>query len=161
MWMIGSLMMRVGAVVLLLGMLAGIDMGIREDFALAPAHAHLNLVGGVLLFLFGLYYRVVPAAGSTTLAKTAGLAPYRRCDRVSGRRRSRHSEGTIIRTCGGGWIVDCGRGDGAICGDRVSVRAGIAPCSLRWVARRPPSLFKPIRGIVRRTDSLRHGARNT
>jgi hypothetical protein len=70
--MIGSLMMCVGAVVLLLGMLAGIDMGIREDFALAPAHAHLNLVGGVLLFLFGLYYTVVPAAGTTTLAKVQG-----------------------------------------------------------------------------------------
>jgi hypothetical protein len=70
--MIGSLMMCVGAVVLLLGMLAGIDMGIREDFALAPAHAHFNLVGGVLLFLFGLYYRVVPAAGTTLLAKVQG-----------------------------------------------------------------------------------------
>jgi hypothetical protein len=70
--MIGSLMMGVGSVILLLGMLAGIFMGIREDFALAPAHAHLNLVGGVLLFLFGLYYRVVPAAGITTLAKVQG-----------------------------------------------------------------------------------------
>jgi hypothetical protein len=38
----------------------------------APAHAHLNLIGGVLLFLFGLYYRLVPAAGSTTLAKVQG-----------------------------------------------------------------------------------------
>ena len=47
--MIGSLMMRVSVVVLLIGMLAGIAMGIREDFALQPAHAHLNLVGGVLL----------------------------------------------------------------------------------------------------------------
>jgi hypothetical protein len=70
--MIGPLMMCVGAVVLLLGMLAGIDMGIREDFVLAPAHAHFNLIGGVLLFLFGLYYRVVPAAGATTLAKVQG-----------------------------------------------------------------------------------------
>jgi hypothetical protein len=70
--MIGSLMMCVGAAVLVLGMLAGIDMGIREDFALAPAHAHLNLVGGVLLFLFGLFYRVVPAAGTTRLAKIQG-----------------------------------------------------------------------------------------
>jgi hypothetical protein len=70
--MIGSVMMCVGAVILLLGMLAGIDMGIREDFALAPAHAHLNLVGGVLLFLFGLFYRLVPAAGTTTLAKIQG-----------------------------------------------------------------------------------------
>src|ERR1700692_217156 len=69
--MIGSLMMCVGAAVLVLGMLAGIDMGIREDFALAPAHAHLALVGGVLLFLFGLVYRF-PAAGTTKLAKIQG-----------------------------------------------------------------------------------------
>ncbi|MDB5636541.1 MAG: hypothetical protein JWP51_1449 [Bradyrhizobium sp.] len=70
--MIGSLMMCVGALVLLVGMLAGIVMGIQQDFTLAPAHAHLNLVGGVLLFLFGLYYRLVPAAGTTTLAKVQG-----------------------------------------------------------------------------------------
>jgi len=70
--MIGSLMMCVGALVLLVGMLAGVVMGIQQDFTLAPAHAHLNLVGGVLLFLFGLYYRLVPAAGATTLAKVQG-----------------------------------------------------------------------------------------
>jgi hypothetical protein len=45
--MIGRLMMCVSAVILLAGMLAGIVMGIKQDFALAPAHAHLNLVGGV------------------------------------------------------------------------------------------------------------------
>ncbi len=70
--MIGSLMMCVSAVILLAGMLAGIVMGIQQNFLLGPAHAHLNLVGGVLLFLFGLYYRLVPAAGSTTLAKLQG-----------------------------------------------------------------------------------------
>jgi hypothetical protein len=133
MWMIGSLMMCVGAVVLVLGMLAGIDMGIREDFALASAHAHLNLIGGVLLFLFGLFYRVVPAAGSTALAKLQGWL---------------HIVGAIVFPVGVGLVI--------------LSRAGIAPYSRRWVARRPPqSLFKPIRGIVRRTDSLRHGARNT
>src|ERR1041385_7117153 len=70
--MIGSLMMCVSVVILLIGMLAGIAMGITQDFALAPAHAHLNLVGGVLLFLFGLYYRLVPAAGTTLLARVQG-----------------------------------------------------------------------------------------
>jgi hypothetical protein len=70
--MIGSLMMRVSVVILLMGMLGGIDMGIRQDFELAPAHAHFNLVGGVLLFLFGLYYRMVPAAGAMMLAKVQG-----------------------------------------------------------------------------------------
>ncbi|HZC98408.1 MAG TPA: hypothetical protein VE267_20215, partial [Bradyrhizobium sp.] len=70
--MIGSLMMCVSVVVLLAGMLAGIAMGIEQDFALGPAHAHFNLIGGVLLFLFGLYYRLIPAAGSTMLARVQG-----------------------------------------------------------------------------------------
>jgi hypothetical protein len=70
--MIGSLMMCVSVVVLLVGMLAGVAMGMQEDFALQPAHAHLNLVGGVLLFLFGLYYRLIPAAGASRLAKIQG-----------------------------------------------------------------------------------------
>ena len=70
--MIGSLMMCVSVVVLLVGMLAGIVMGIQQDFTLAPAHTHLNLIGGVMLFLFGLYYRLVPAAGTSVLAKVQG-----------------------------------------------------------------------------------------
>lgn len=70
--MIGSLMMCMSVVILLIGMLAGIAMGMEQNFTLAPAHAHLNLIGGVLLFLFGLYYRLVPAAGTTTLAKVQG-----------------------------------------------------------------------------------------
>jgi hypothetical protein len=70
--MIGSLMMRVSVVLLLIGLLWGIEMGVRQDFAMMPAHAHLNLVGGVLLFVFGLYYRLVPGAGSSGLAKIQG-----------------------------------------------------------------------------------------
>jgi len=41
-------MMCLSVVVLLVGMLAGIATGIQQNFALGPAHAHLNLVGGVL-----------------------------------------------------------------------------------------------------------------
>ena len=70
--MIGPLMMCVSVVLLFLGMLAGIVMGIKEDFALATAHAHLNLIGGVLMFLFGLYYKLVPLAGKSGLAKAQG-----------------------------------------------------------------------------------------
>jgi hypothetical protein len=71
-YMIGSLMMRTSAVILVIGMIWGIEMGIRQDFAMAPAHAHFNLVGGVLLFVFGLYYRLVPAAGDSALAQWQG-----------------------------------------------------------------------------------------
>lgn len=70
--MIGALMMCVSVVILLIGMLGGIAMGIEQDFLLGPAHAHLNLIGGVLLFLFGLYYQLVPAAGSSSLARLQG-----------------------------------------------------------------------------------------
>ena len=94
--MIGSLMMCLSAVVLLVGMLAGIAMGIQQNFMLAPAHAHLNLIGGVLLFLFGLYYRLVPAAGTSTLAKVQGWLHMIGAGAVSGRRRGRAPEGSVI-----------------------------------------------------------------
>ena len=71
---VDSLLMRAGVIFLIVGMIWGIEMGIRQDFSMAPAHAHFNLVGGVLLFVFGLYYRLVPAARALVLAKwQAGL----------------------------------------------------------------------------------------
>jgi hypothetical protein len=67
--MISSLLLRVGAALLVVGLCGGIAMGIAHDFTLAVAHAHLNLVGFVLPFAAGLYYRAVPAAGAGRLAK--------------------------------------------------------------------------------------------
>jgi hypothetical protein len=43
------------------GMGLGIWMGAASDFALAPAHAHLNLLGWVSTAMMGLYYRGSPA----------------------------------------------------------------------------------------------------
>ena len=44
--------------------LAGIGMGIgmaaSHDHSLMPVHAHLNLLGWVSLFLFGIYYKLNP-----------------------------------------------------------------------------------------------------
>jgi hypothetical protein len=72
--MISSLLLRASTIFLLCGLVFGITMGIRADFTLAPAHAHLNLIGFVLMFLAGLYYRIVPTAGAGLLAKIqAGL----------------------------------------------------------------------------------------
>jgi peptidoglycan/LPS O-acetylase OafA/YrhL len=70
--MMSSLLLRVSVVLLLVGLVAGIAMGIKQDFTYVPAHAHLNLVGGVLMFLAGLYYRLVPEAGASRLAKVQG-----------------------------------------------------------------------------------------
>ncbi|MBW6505317.1 MAG: hypothetical protein K0B00_01050 [Rhodobacteraceae bacterium] len=58
-----------GSVFVTLGMLGGIAMSISGDHTLAPAHAHLNLVGWVTMALFGLYYHLVPAAAATTMAR--------------------------------------------------------------------------------------------
>ncbi len=66
--MIASLLLRVSVVLAVIGMLLGIGMGMKQDFQLAPAHAHLNLLGFVALFLAGLYYQVVPKAADTLLA---------------------------------------------------------------------------------------------
>ncbi len=53
----------------LIGIVLGIVMGIRQDFVLMPAHAHLNLLGFVTMFLSALYYRVVPGAAASGLAR--------------------------------------------------------------------------------------------
>lgn len=71
--MIGSVMMCTSVVLFLLGICGGIAMGIQHDFTLGPAHAHLNLIGGVMMFLFGLYYRLVPAATGRLAVVQGGL----------------------------------------------------------------------------------------
>ena len=53
----------------LVGIILGIVMGVRQDFVLMPAHAHLNLLGFVTMFLSALYYRVVPEAAASGLAR--------------------------------------------------------------------------------------------
>lgn len=49
-----------GILFALTGMSLGTYMGISQDFLYAPVHAHINLVGWVTHFLFGLYYRSEP-----------------------------------------------------------------------------------------------------
>jgi hypothetical protein len=58
---------------LLVGVSLGISMGIRQDFALAPVHAHLNLLGWASLALFGLTYRAYPELNQRRLAKVHAL----------------------------------------------------------------------------------------
>jgi hypothetical protein len=69
--MIGRLMMCVSAVILILlaGMLAGIVMDIKQDFARAPARPHLNLVGGVN----GESLVAIPIAGSLIVVAATAL----------------------------------------------------------------------------------------
>jgi hypothetical protein len=66
--MIASNLLRVSVVIILAGMVMGMAMGMAQDFRLMPAHAHLNLLGFVALFLAGLYYQAVPQAAESKLA---------------------------------------------------------------------------------------------
>ena len=45
-----------GVIYVLIGMLWGMKMGGEEDFTMAAAHAHLNLLGWVTMALFGTFY---------------------------------------------------------------------------------------------------------
>ncbi len=55
-------------VYMLIGMAWGQHMGQTQDHLLFPAHAHLNLVGGVLAAIYGTFYALTQATMSTRLA---------------------------------------------------------------------------------------------
>lgn len=57
-----------GAIYLVVGMVLGIVMGIQQDFALAPVHAHINLVGFAAHSVFGLVYKAWPGLKQGTAA---------------------------------------------------------------------------------------------
>lgn len=57
------------AVFALIGMAWGIHMSATTDHTLAPAHGHLNLLGFVMMSVFGTYYALVPRAAASGLAK--------------------------------------------------------------------------------------------
>jgi cbb3-type cytochrome oxidase subunit 1 len=62
--------MLTAAVLALIGMCFGIWMGINgpSTFNYAPVHAHINLVGWVSMFLFGLWYKAHPAVAGSAIA---------------------------------------------------------------------------------------------
>ena len=63
-----KLSFRAAVVMVIAGMIWGIAMGITQDHSTLPAHAHLNLLGWVSLFLFGIYYHLHPAVDRSRLA---------------------------------------------------------------------------------------------
>jgi cbb3-type cytochrome oxidase subunit 1 len=56
------------------GMTWGIVMAISHDHAAMPAHAHLNLLGWVSLFLFGVFYHLHPAIDRSRAAMIQVMA---------------------------------------------------------------------------------------
>jgi predicted membrane channel-forming protein YqfA (hemolysin III family) len=56
-----SLSFQAAVLFVVVGMIWGIIMAISDDHSAMPAHAHLNLLGWVSLFLFGIFYHLHPA----------------------------------------------------------------------------------------------------
>ena len=69
-----SLSFRLAVLFVVVGMAMGIGMAATQNHSIMPAHAHLNLLGWVSLFLFGIYYERRPALDTSRLAMfQAGL----------------------------------------------------------------------------------------
>jgi hypothetical protein len=64
-----SLSFQAAVLFVLAGMGWGIQMGVTHDHSAFPAHAHLNLLGWVSLFLFGVYYHLNPSLDRAGVAR--------------------------------------------------------------------------------------------
>ncbi len=63
-----SLSFRLAVLFVIVGIAMGIGMAASQNHAIMPAHAHLNLLGWVSLFLFGIYYERRPGLDASRLA---------------------------------------------------------------------------------------------
>ena len=61
--------LRIAVLYFIAGVAVGLGMAMSGVTILRPVHVHLNLLGWVSMMLFGLFYRAVPAAAETKLAK--------------------------------------------------------------------------------------------
>lgn len=64
----GLRFLKLAVIYLSAGTLLGLIMGMKENFVLAPVHAHMLLLGWASLALAGLIYHFYPAAAKTRLA---------------------------------------------------------------------------------------------
>lgn len=66
---LSNLFLRLAVLFVLTGVGLGYWMGMTHQFLLSPVHAHINLLGWVSMFLYGLFYRIVPDASAGWLPK--------------------------------------------------------------------------------------------
>lgn len=64
-----KLFFAAAALFALAGMVWGIQMSATHDHTLSPAHGHLNLIGFVMMSVFGAYYAITPTAGVSRTAR--------------------------------------------------------------------------------------------
>jgi len=60
----------IGVVYLTLAMIQGQLMAFTANYSFYPMHAHMALVGGVMMILYGLVYRAFPAMQKDSLVTT-------------------------------------------------------------------------------------------
>ncbi|NQV46021.1 MAG: cytochrome-c oxidase [Rhodospirillales bacterium] len=60
--MLAARFIRLSVIYAILGMAIGIYMAASMDHSQMPTHAHLNLLGFVSMFLFGIFYKLYPQA---------------------------------------------------------------------------------------------------
>jgi hypothetical protein len=63
-----SALLRWATLYFLTGVAIGLYMAGSHDYAIAPVHAHVNLIGWVSLALAALIYKAYPAAAASRLA---------------------------------------------------------------------------------------------
>lgn len=61
--------LRLGVLFALVGVSIGYWMGATHQFLISPVHAHINLLGWVSMFLYGLFYRAIPEAAQGLLPR--------------------------------------------------------------------------------------------
>lgn len=64
-----NIFLRLSVLFVVLGVSLGYYMGATHDFTVSPVHAHINLLGWVSMFLYGLFYRAFPEAARGWLPK--------------------------------------------------------------------------------------------
>ena len=64
-----ALSFRLAFLFVIAGIAMGIGMAMSQDHSIMPAHAHLNLLGWVSLFLFGVYYERRPNLDASRIAR--------------------------------------------------------------------------------------------
>lgn len=64
-----TLSFKAAVLFVLVGMVWGIQMAMSGDHSAFPAHAHLNLLGWVSLFLFGIFYHLNPSLDQSRAAQ--------------------------------------------------------------------------------------------
>jgi len=67
---VDSKLILVGFFYFLLALIQGQFMAYAADYRFYPMHAHMGLIGGVLMVLYGLIYRAFPTMQQDTLVKT-------------------------------------------------------------------------------------------